>query len=193
MKNIFLQIAILFCLVTGLTYSSFAQFLPDNTPLRVVIIRHGEKPDSGYNLSCKGYNRSLQIPEIITSQFGVPDFTYVPKISIGKATKSVRMYQTVVPLAVKYNLLINSKYDENDSFQIATDILEKKGTVLVVWNSTDIPSIVRRLGIVNNELLWDEADYDSIWVINFVRVKEGKLRPVFSRANENIKPSRDCK
>lgn len=193
MKNIFLQIAILFCLVTGLTYSSFAQFLPDNTPLRVVIIRHGEKPDSGYNLSCKGYNRSLQIPEIITSQFGVPDFTYVPKISIGKATKSVRMYQTVVPLAVKYNLLINSKYDENDSFQIATDILEKKGTVLVVWNSTDIPSIVRRLGIVNNELLWDEADYDSIWVINFVRAKEGKLRPVFSRANENIKPSRDCK
>ena len=193
MKNIFLQIAILFCLVTGLTYSSFAQFLQDNTPLRVVIIRHGEKPDSGYNLSCKGYNRSLQIPEIITSQFGVPDFTYVPKISIGKATKSVRMYQTVVPLAVKYNLLINSKYDENDSFQIATDILEKKGTVLVVWNSTDIPSIVRRLGIVNNELLWDEADYDSIWVINFVRVKEGKLRPVFSRANENIKPSRDCK
>ena len=193
MKKLFFSLSFAYSLIIGFSDSCLAQSLPDSIPLRVVILRHGEKPEKGYNLSCQGYNRSLALPEIFVARFGVPDFTYVPEINTGKTTKVVRMYQTLVPFAVKYNLLINSNFNENDSADIAIDILEKRGTVLIIWNSSDIPSIARSLGIKDKELVWGEADYDGIWIIDFVKIKEGKLQAKFSTAKQNINPSPDCK
>lgn len=193
MNLIFLRFFIV-CLLTIISFHCcFAQFLPDSIPLRVIIIRHGEKPDSGFNLSCKGYNRSLALPKVITHLFGVPDYTYVPTILIGRTTNSVRMYQTIIPLAVKYGLIVNSKYAEKDSIGISKDVLLKKGTVLIVWNSNDIPCIARNLGVLNNNLKWNKTDFDSIWIIDFVKAGIGKLQAVFSMAKENITPSSKCK
>ena len=70
-------------------------------------------------------------------------------------------------MAVKYNLVINSKYDENDSAELAADILEKKGLVLIVWQHSNIPAVARALGVKTDVLKWDDNDYDSIWVITF--------------------------
>src|SRR6185369_792169 len=97
---------------------------------------------------------------------------------------AIRMFQTIVPLAVKYDLVINSTYDENDSTDIATDILKKRGTVLVVWNSHDIPAMVHSLGIKEKIPKWKEPDFDSIWIINYVKTAEG-LKPVLSTSKEN--------
>jgi hypothetical protein len=49
-----------------------------STELRVVIIRHGEKPKTGDNLSCQGENRALALAKVLKTKFGRPDFTYVP-------------------------------------------------------------------------------------------------------------------
>ena len=193
MKTIFLRILALYCITTVLPDFSLAQHLPANIPLRVVIIRHGEKPDSGYNLSCQGYNRSLELPGVITSLFGVPDYTYVPNIRTGISTRSVRMYQTIVPFAVQYDLMINTRYGETDSVALAMDILKKTGTVLVVWDGRNIPPIARNLGLKNSDPKWEETDYDSIWIIDFVRNKDGGLQPELTRAKENINPSLKCK
>ena len=193
MKSRFLRFLFLYCIIIFSSYPSFPQSLPDSIPLRVIIIRHGEKPNTGFNLSCKGYNRSMALPKVFTSLFGVPDYTYVPTILIGRTTNSVRMYQTVVPLAVKYGLLINSKYAETDSIGISADVLLKKGTILIVWNSNDIPSIARNLGVSNNDLKWKKTDFDSIWIIDFVKTRGGKLQAVFNKAKQNISPSSRCK
>jgi hypothetical protein len=192
MKSVFSRLLISCSITTTSFFSSYAQSLPDNILLRVVIIRHGEKPDSGFNLSCKGYNRSLALPKVFTALFGVPDYTYVPVMREGRSTNSVRMYQTIVPFAVKYGLVINSKHAQEDTSGLAASILEKKGTVLVVWDSKNIPPIARNLGIKNKELKWEAADYDSIWIINFVKTKKGKLQPGFSIAKENLDPSPKC-
>src|ERR1700748_3559692 len=82
--------------------------------LRVVIIRHGEKPDNGDNLNCQGLNRSLALPKVLYAKFGVASAVYVPSINGGNKTKSGRMFQTITPYAVKYNLQINSSYDEDE-------------------------------------------------------------------------------
>ena len=192
MKGFILRLWVPILLVIVFDNSSYAQSLPDSIQLRVVIIRHGEKPEKGLNLTCQGFNRSLELPKVIVSQFGVPNFTYVPLIKNGKSANAIRMFQTIVPLAVKYDLVINSVFDENDSTDIAADILKKKGTVLVVWNSHDIPSMVRSLGVKEKVLKWKEPDFDSIWIINYVKTAEG-LKPVFSTSKENINPSPVCK
>jgi hypothetical protein len=53
---------------------------------RIIIIRHGEKPDKGDNLSCKGLNRALQLPDVIYKKFGVPERIYTPTPDIGGST-----------------------------------------------------------------------------------------------------------
>jgi hypothetical protein len=155
--------------------------------LRVVLIRHAEKPKKGGNLTCQGLNRSLELPALLNARFGVPVFTYIPAIGLGDSTKHSRMFQTIIPFAVRFNLVLNSKFSEDDSAGIAGEILQKKGTVLVVWEHKRIVSIARALGVRKEPLRWDDDDYDSIWVISF---KNGTA--LLERTREGLRPPAAC-
>lgn len=168
-----------------MTFSCIALAAPDNN-LKVVMIRHGEKPDSGDNLSCQGENRALQLPAVLYQKFNIPDYTYVPTLDSGKATKHSRMFQTVGPFAIKYNLMVDSKYGTDDYAKVAKNVLEKTGTVLMVWEHKAIPLIAGQLG-VKNPPSWEGSDFDSIWVITY---PNGKAE--LSLDKEGIVPSSDC-
>jgi hypothetical protein len=180
-KNIFALLLI----VTALFNVSMNAPHPDN--LKIVIIRHGEKPPIGDNLNCQGVNRSLLLPALITTKFGVPDYVYVPAISQGKSTVRSRMFQTVTPLVAKYNLKVNSTYDEQDFDNIATDLKTKTGTVLLVWEHKAIVPLVKALGITAKHLTWPDGDFDTIYIITFP-----KGIPTLTIDKENLKPSVDC-
>jgi hypothetical protein len=153
---------------------------------QVVIIRHGEKPDEGDNLSCKGLNRSLQLPKVLFQKFQVPNHTFIPSLECGKSTAHSRMFQTITPFAAKYNLKLNSTFDEKDVKDAANSVLKKKGTVLMVWEHTNIPPLAQALGI-DNPPAWDKLDFDSIWIITF---PDGKAKLTLDK--EGIMPSDDC-
>jgi hypothetical protein len=159
---------------------------PADSPLRVVLIRHGEKPKKGDNLTCQGLNRSMQLPGLLYARFGIPSATYIPAIGLGDSTKHSRMFQTIIPFAVKYNLALTSKFAEKDSAGIAGDILQRKGVVLVVWEHKAIPSIAHALGVVG-DLVWDDEDYDSIWIIEF---DHGRAR--MEKGEEGLRPEAAC-
>jgi hypothetical protein len=154
--------------------------------LTIVFIRHGEKPKVGDNLTCQGINRSLQLPAVIKAKFGIPDYVLVPGLGLGEATKHSRMFQTVIPLAAKYNIILNTSHAEKDSIAIAADLKSKKGTVLVVWEHKAIAPIIRSLGVSMN-LKWPDDDYDSIWIVTFTNGEA-----VFTKDTEGLKPSTDC-
>jgi hypothetical protein len=156
--------------------------------LKVVFIRHAEKTPRGDNLTCAGLNRSLQLISVIVSKFGVPDYVYVPSLGLGEYTSQGRMFQTVSPLAIKYDLAVNSSYDKDDATGIAKDIMQKKGTVLVVWEHHEIASIIEALGIHNQDLIWSHGDFDSIWIVTFG--KNGKA--TFTEDTEGLRPSSNC-
>jgi hypothetical protein len=178
------SIILLFCLLT--TFTVFKADAQSND-LRVVFIRHAEKPKVGDNLTCQGLNRALKLPAVLYAKFGIPAFTFVPSIGLGEATKHSRMFQTVMPLAAKYNLVINSAHIEQDSLGIAANIKNKSGTVLVLWEHKGIAPIVRSLGVTQKDLTWPDDDYDTIWIITF---KGGKA--IFTIDKEGIIPSADC-
>jgi hypothetical protein len=156
--------------------------------LRVIILRHGEKPDEGENLSCQGLNRALQLPNVLYNKIKLPDYIYVPSLKTGKGTGVARMYQTIVPYAVKYNLNIDTQFDVSDGNSLAKSVLKKTGTVLIVWEHKTIPDIVQALGVDAGKLKWDGNDYDSIWIVSF---KNGKAKLSYDK--ENINPTADCK
>jgi len=156
--------------------------------LKVIIIRHGEKPINGDNLNCQGLNRSQLLPSLIKSKFGIPAFSYVPSLTADSATKHARMFQTITPLAAKYNLIVNSKFNGKDSLGLAGDILKKRGEVLVVWDHKMIVPIVHAFGITDPNLKWNDDDFDSIWIVSF---KNGEA--ILSKEKENLKPAVNCR
>jgi hypothetical protein len=153
----------------------------------VIIIRHGEKPEQGDNLSCQGFNRALQLPDVLNKKFGTPNYIFVPSINTGKKTSTARMYQTIIPFAVKFSLNINTKYDVDDTQGLAQDLLKRDGTVLLVWEHKHIDNILKALGVANPEK-WADEDFDSIWIVSF---QNGKA--VVTKDKEGIHPDATCR
>jgi hypothetical protein len=175
--------------IIGSTFNkALAQNTPDKQIQKVVIIRHGEKPDKGDNLSCKGFNRSLALPAVLYAKYKIPGKIYVPSMGNTKSASHLRMLETIIPFAVKYNIGINSKYDVDDVEDMATAILKTSGYALVVWEHDKIDNLVKALGADVKGMKWGNDDFDSIWIINF---QNGK--PVFSTDKENVNPANDCR
>jgi hypothetical protein len=177
------QLAILFLIVAP--FFSMAQDSRANQ--RIVLIRHAEKPLNGNNLSCSGFNRSLKLVGLLKEKFGIPDYIFVPSPGTGKQTKNLRMLQTALPLATKYNLAINTKYAVNDVNQMAREVSKRRGTILIVWEHNQLPAIARALGVQMSELYWASNDYDSIWIISYNHSKT-KLQ----KDKEGINPLEGC-
>ena len=181
-------LALLACIVVFACDGSAKNSFDKN--LKVMIIRHGEKPadnsNGGDNLSCQGQNRALQLPVVLIKKMGKPDYTYVPALKLDKNTAHSRMFQTVTPFAVKYNLSINSKYQADDFAGAAKSVLKKNGTVLMVWSHSEMPDLASALG-VDNPPKWKGADFDSMWIVTYAK---GKAELTLEQ--EGLSPSETC-
>jgi len=127
MKKYFFQPAALLATL-AFTCTTFAQILPAGIALKVVIIRHGEKPKNGDNLNCTGLSRALKLPPVLDTVTGKPDYTYVPTINTGKKTSNVRMFQMV--------------WEHSNIPPLARALVGKKYAKLIQpWLNTDFGSI----------------------------------------------------
>jgi hypothetical protein len=157
------------------------------TGLKLVFIRHAEKPADGDNLTCQGLNRAMMLPKVLYAKFGIPAYIYVPALGLGAATKHARMFQTITPFAAKYNLAINTSHAEKDSTVMAADLKSKSGTLLIVWEHKAIAPIIRSLGVNAPGLKWPDDDFDSIWIVTF---PNGVA--TLTKDAEGLHPSADC-
>jgi hypothetical protein len=178
------RVLLLFVLVGGL-FCSFGGF-GQAGDLRVVLIRHGEKPWKGDGLTCQGINRSKELVGLLHSRFGAVGVVYVPNKGKGD-TKRSRMYQTALPYASAYHVAMNTEFHEDELKEMAKSIRQQHGVVLVVWEHSGIPEIARRLG-VEDELQWKDKDYDSMWIVTF-----SNGRAVLTRDREGLQPATECR
>ncbi len=183
MKNIFLTALLVLSCINSCRCSYFAE----KEGLTIIIIRHAEKSDATNNLNCKGFNRSLQIPAVFYKKFWIPNKIYVPSMAAEARTKHLRMLQTATPLAVRFDIPINSQYEENDYDHLTDALLHEKGLIILVWEHSAIPPIIHRLVPLANRLHWRGDDYDSICKVTF---KRGK--PTLSFDAEHINPGNNC-
>lgn len=166
--------------------------VPKGPLLQIVIIRHGEKPAEGDNLSAEGFERALALPKVLNRVMPrPPQFTYVPCIGTDKAeTTRVRMMQTVLPYAVQHNLTINSDFAPDEIKGLAKQLRRHRGTVLVVWEHHNIVKMAEALGIAELQE-WPDDDFDSIWTITFHEGKpNGKAKgAVLTKNQQHIEPT----
>lgn len=125
---------------------------PTQQKAHVIIIRHGEKPNSGDGLSDVGKRRAQYIARCMSQDeptVALPDGkpSYV-MASHGKDDHSHRPIDTVAPLAAALGL----KLDEGTYFkdpkgfaQHIQSVLQPRSTLVVAWHHGEIADLVKEL------------------------------------------------
>jgi hypothetical protein len=149
----------------------------------IILIRHGEKPPAGLGqLDCQGLNRALALPPVIMRLFGKPNVIFapnpsVPKTDLGISYDYIRPLATIEPTAIAFGLPVDVTYAAEDWPKLAkrlSDPTYRPGTILIVWEHTDLVKLARALvaaqdgnpGIVPD---WNRSDFDGIDVLHIQR------------------------
>lgn len=165
---------------TLLTYMiSFACLTPcfAQADLRVVILRHGEKPAAGLGqLDCQGLNRALALGPVLQKRFGMPTAIYAPNPTQLKQDKGIeyayiRPLATIEPFAIRSGLPVNLGWGMTDVKALAAYLQAEQGTHVVAWEHHLAVKLARTLmedlGGDREQVpkKWADDDFDSLYVI----------------------------
>jgi hypothetical protein len=146
---------------------------------RIVLLRHGEKPAQGLGqLTCKGLNRALLLPDFLTKEFPHPDAIFAPDPSAkacelhgdGQCYDYVRPLTTIEPTAVRLGMPVDTQIGYTDIGRLADTLLDARyhaATIYVTWEHLEIVRftelVLRRLGSSAAVPDWTNSDYDTIF------------------------------
>jgi hypothetical protein len=153
------------------------------TPGLVVILRHGEKPETGPELSARGRERAAALVEVFRTRpelnvNGKPAVIYAMKP--GGDDMSRRPMETVeptskalgIPMVTRYTHL---EYDKVVREVFGTPAYEGK-TVVVCWEHHVIPDLAKAFG-VKKAPEWHGKVFDEFWLVTY-EGEEAKLTVV---------------
>jgi len=164
----------------------------------VVILRHGEKPSAGLGqLTCRGLNRSLALAPVLLGRYGMPTAIYAvnpssEKFDNGVAYAYVRPLATIEPLAIHASLPVNIQWGMTEIEPLAAQLLSKSdGTYVVAWEHHWGEALAKKMlssaggksGDVPN---WNDADFDSLFVIRMTHDDQGKSIANFSHEQQDL-------
>lgn len=152
----------------------------------IVVMRHGEKPPGGRGqLSCKGLNRALALPKVLTGRFGRADAIFAPNPAVtmkegALATTKysyVRPLATIEPTAIALGLPVHTQigFPEIDALQAAVTAPEyANSTVFIAWEHKYARDFARQMlgsyGLDRGEAPpWDSDDYETLYVFRITR------------------------
>jgi hypothetical protein len=165
-KSMFRSLVWLCLLVTSISWGA---------PAQVLIIRHGEKPDTGNDLSSAGQERAQNLisyfeknPDV--TRYGTPVAIY--GFGPGADDGSLRGIETVTPLADALGLKVQSQFTKNDLQPIVDEVMSKPTydgkMVLICWEHKMIPALAHQFGADQAPDAWAGSDvYDQVWEIDF--------------------------
>jgi len=172
--------------IFGIASSSWA------TPAQILIIRHGEKPAQGNDLSAKGEKRAQALvsyfetsPEV--TQYGTPVAIYAMAPDDSQ-DPSRRPIETVTPLADSLGLKINTPYARDEVKDLAESILSNSDydgkMVLICWEHNMIPKLAHKLGVEPKPADWPDTVFDQVWEIDY----NGDQVSDFRQYSEHVLP-----
>jgi hypothetical protein len=199
--KITLFICIVFCstLAPSDAQTESQSALPQANVETIVCIRHGEKPLLGLGqLTCKGLNRALALPQVLSAKFGRPSFIFAPdpnQVSndLGGQYCYVRPLATIEPAAIEYGLPVNTHFGYKDTAGLQQELTKpvyENATIFVSWEHNNLDEFVKAFvksfgGDVSKIPGWPGNDYDSIFVVRVTHGKE-KTTAIFSRDAEGL-------
>ena len=153
------------------------------TPAQILLIRHGEKPDTGNQLSDIGLQRAQALRAYFetnpaVTKYGTPVAIFAMKQD--GPDGSVRPIQTVTPLAADLKTTINEDYLKNDFQGLAKEILSNPAyngkMVLICWEHKVIPDIAQELGVTPRPADWKGTDFWTVFEIDYTAAKVSNFK-----------------
>lgn len=160
----------------------------------LVFIRHGEKPDNeSGQLTCKGLNRSLALPDVLINQFGKPDALFAAAPKQSKLGHSLRSLQTLSPLAIKMSLPIHLNYHAKEIKKLREDLLNQQyenSVIFIAWEHDNLVKIARDImkkegGDPKLIPKWKSSDFDSIYILKIIR-EDDKKNVIFEQRQQGL-------
>ncbi|HGM5287045.1 TPA: histidine phosphatase family protein [Serratia liquefaciens] len=147
----------------------------------LIFVRHGEKPanDSG-QLTCKGLNRALALPDVLLDRYGKPDFIFAAGPKENKTGSSLRALSTIMPTAVRVGLPIGIQFHADDIAGLQQELLSDKyqnSRIFIAWEHKNLDEAVKNIvaargGDASLVPEWPGSDFDSIFVVT---LDQGKV------------------
>jgi hypothetical protein len=118
----------------------------------LVCFRHAEKPKDGLGqLTPRGLNRSLALPNILLAKFGRPDFLFAPcptqKVDNGRYYY-VRPIATIEPTAIRCGLPLNTQFGYREIDQLEAELQKPQyagATIFIAWEHAKMDEFARQL------------------------------------------------
>jgi len=173
----------------------------DNSPALknavILIIRHAEKPESGYVLSPQGQERAQAYVKYFQNYTIDSKLLHIDYLfSSADSKKSHRPRLTIEPLSKVLGIRIDTRFKNKEFSELAQEIQSRSHGkhILICWHHGRIPSLLSALGVDPNQLLpqgkWPADVF--CWVIQLRYNKNGQLFD--SRCiNENLMPGDSAK
>jgi hypothetical protein len=151
-----------------------------------MIVRHAEKPTKAneqfgvrpggehdeHSLTVRGWMRAGALVNLFAPHHGEPrsglarpDVIYASGHADDHSRRSV---QTVAPLAERLGQPVHSHWRAGSEEELAADLADQSGTVLVAWEHEAIPKIVRALGSGAAPEEWPDDRFDVVWTLTRV-------------------------
>ena len=158
----------------------------------ILIIRHAEKPASGFGLTPVGDARAKAYVDYFKNytlggQTLKLDYIFAAADTQG----SHRSRLTVEPTGQAFGLAVDSRFNDKDVQGQAEEIRSKPHgrAILIAWHHGQIPALLRALGADPGKVLpdakWPDAVYG--WVIQLRFDAEGRLADA-KCINEHLMP-----
>jgi len=148
----------------------------------ILIIRHGEKPDEGKELSPAGVARATAYVEYFKSIRIDGHPIHIDHIfATAESKNSDRERLTVEPLAKSLDLKIDDRYKNKAYGELATDIVTHRygHELLICWHHGNIPALVSALQGNATKLFpggkWPSDHFD--WIIRLHYDAQGRIQP----------------
>jgi hypothetical protein len=162
--------------------------VPKNT--NVLMIRHGEKPDSGKGLAVAGQERAQAYIIYFQTYSLQPSSNSSPiKLSYlfaaANSSSSDRPKLTIEPLSPAIKVPIDDKHKDTDYKKVADDILQNskydKSNILICWHHEQILDLAAALGVdatkspkgANWPSQWPEDEYG--WLLQLCYDANGNI------------------
>jgi len=161
---------------------------PVRQATKIMVIRHAEKPPSHQppygitldgarekeSLTARGWQRAGALASFFAPANGAfqdpslakPQFLYASKPVKHKGSR--RPFETIMPLAEKLTITINSNFQKFETESMLEDAFLCKGVVLISWQREYILQITDQ--ILGNKAVappeWPEDRFDVVWVFD---------------------------
>jgi hypothetical protein len=169
----------------------------------IVAIRHAEKPAGGLGqLTCRGLNRALALPQVLIHRFGKPVAIYAPDPAIQVNDGSQNLYSyvrpliTIEPTAIFLGMPVNAQIGFTDIARLQGEVTAPayaNALVFVAWEHLKLNDFAVQMlrtygGNPSSVPDWPNSDYDRIYIFK-IAPEHGKPSLTFQVDHEGLNES----